>query len=581
MLYLAEVQRKTRVIGGGRAELKLLACQRNEQSWVAVPGEEIIPAPDDATYNAGALVMVELSASRQVQRHTEAGRQLVSILQNFSRLQDKFKTQEEEIEQWKQSLTYQSQELNRREMEMEARQEQLQQMEEDFERLDQQRQEIEGSREEVNRLKEEFERKNQELEGAWAHLRGEMSRFEEHQSVANQSSSLDEAKAYQMQELLGRLSGVVTPTEVVREQINASFDIMSQQQGATDHYQQTLEQHRLSAQQLQEAVDQMVQHVQSHWQEWQTAQATLEQSKSDLAAQQKALETKQEYAEALTRQLQRIDTLYQQATQLSDGTGVAVKIDLGALEIMSLEDLQSTVRDLEKELEKNSRFVQSQEEELALQQDTINQLRQRMEQASEYDRLQLSTELSDEQESYRMLNETLVGQRRNLQERQAVLKQHKNVLARRQGLPMESSDGPTVDISPLLNQLDTQRQEIAQALQAIQSQIQELCSAVEHTQNRVNQQAGEQESRWHTLKQLEEDLQTQRASAGELWGKVNAFQETLQLAQESTGGLRDRLETIAGLMAQFQEASDHQMQAIAELRQLIISLTEPAAEYAA
>lgn len=581
MLYLAEVQRKTRVIGGGRAELKLLACQRNEQSWVAVPGEEVIPAPDDATYNAGALVMVELSASRQVQRHTDAGRQLVSILQNFSRLQDKFKTQEEEIEQWKQSLTYQSQELNRREMEMEARQEQLQQMEEDFERLEQQRHEVEGNREEVNRLKEEFERKTQELEGAWAHLRGEMSRFEEHQSAASQSSSLDEAKAYQMQELLGRLAGVVTPTEAVREQINASFDIMSQQQGATNHYQQTLEQHRLSAQQLQEAVDQMVQHVQSHWREWQTAQAALEHSKSELAAQQKALETKQEYAEALNRQLQQIDTLHQQASQLTDGTGVAVKIDLGSLEIMALEELQSTVRDLEKELEKNSRFVQSQEEELTLQQDTINQLRQRMEQASEYDRLQLSTELSDEQESYRMLNETLVGQRRNLQERQAVLQQHKDVLARRQGLPVESSDGPTVDLSPLLNQLDAQRQEISQALQSTQSQLQELRSAVEQSQNRVNQQSSEQESRWHTLKQLEEDLQTQRASAGELWGKVNAYQETLHLAQESTGGLRDRLETIAGLMAQFQEASDHQLQAIAELRQLITSLTEPAAEYAA
>ena len=137
MLYLAEVLRKARVIGSSRAELKLLACQRSELSWSAVPGEEIIAAPDDLSYGAGALVMVELSAGKQVQRHAEAGRQLVSILQNFSRMQEKSKTQEEEIEQWKQSLTYQSQELNRREMEIEA------------------------SRIEVTQLREEFERKSQ------------------------------------------------------------------------------------------------------------------------------------------------------------------------------------------------------------------------------------------------------------------------------------------------------------------------------------------------------------------------------------------------------------------------------------
>ncbi|HEY9658851.1 MAG TPA: hypothetical protein V6C65_10395, partial [Allocoleopsis sp.] len=87
MLYLAEVLRKARVIGGGRAEFKLLACQRSELSWSAVPGEEIISAPDDVTYGAGMLVLLELSAGKQVQRHTEANRQLISILQNFSRMQ--------------------------------------------------------------------------------------------------------------------------------------------------------------------------------------------------------------------------------------------------------------------------------------------------------------------------------------------------------------------------------------------------------------------------------------------------------------------------------------------------------------
>jgi hypothetical protein len=52
------------------------------------------------------LVMVELTNNRHVQRHYEAGRALASILQTFSNLSKKSKTQEEEIEQWKQSLTF-------------------------------------------------------------------------------------------------------------------------------------------------------------------------------------------------------------------------------------------------------------------------------------------------------------------------------------------------------------------------------------------------------------------------------------------------------------------------------------------
>ena len=68
MLYLAEVQRKTGFIGSGKADFKLLACQRGD-TWTGVPGDEVIAAPDDAGYNAGALVRVELTNKRQIKRH--------------------------------------------------------------------------------------------------------------------------------------------------------------------------------------------------------------------------------------------------------------------------------------------------------------------------------------------------------------------------------------------------------------------------------------------------------------------------------------------------------------------------------
>ncbi|HIK55611.1 MAG TPA: hypothetical protein IGS37_10670 [Synechococcales cyanobacterium M55_K2018_004] len=573
MLYLAEVQRRKGVIGPGKAEFRLLACQRSESSWSAVPGEEVVPAPDDVPYNAGALVMVELSAGRQIQRHNEAGRQLVSILQNFSRLQEKFKTQEEEIEQWKESLIFQSQELNSRQAEMDAREEQLRQMEEDFERLAAQKQEIDESRAELNRLKEEFERKSSELEGAWAHLRGEMNRFEE-QKAEQQGSVLDEGKAHQLQELLNRLSGAIAPTEAIREQLNLSFEILNRQQASLDQSYQTLEQLRSTAQQMQDGVGHQTGELQARWQEWKQAQAELEQLTAELRSHQSALAVQQEHAELLNHQIQQQQEVYRQACYLADASGLPVSVDMGALEQKSIEELQKIVADMEHELSSVSRFVEGQEEELTLQQQEIDELKKKLEQASEYDRLQMEAELADEQDRYRMLNETLIGQRRSLHERQAVLKAHQTILARRQGTAVAEPQAPVIDLSPLLNRLDAARQHLAQALQKTQEQIQSLQSQIAPLKATVEQRSGEQEARWHDLQQQQQQLQNQKAATGEQWGKVNVYQETLALMQNDLGGLKDKLEAIAGVMGQFQEASDYQLQAIAEMRQTILSLTQ-------
>jgi hypothetical protein len=59
VLYLAEVQKPKSGfnISRSKAELKLLACQRTEQNWSAIPGEELIAAPDEVSnYNPGVLV---------------------------------------------------------------------------------------------------------------------------------------------------------------------------------------------------------------------------------------------------------------------------------------------------------------------------------------------------------------------------------------------------------------------------------------------------------------------------------------------------------------------------------------------
>ena len=578
MLYLAEVQKKSGgVFGGGKAELKLLACQRSEQSWTAVPGDEVVPFDDSGTYAAGTLVLVDLTANRQVQRVQEAGRPLVSILQNFSRLQEKFKTQEEEIEQWKQSLTYQSQELNRREMEMESRREELQQMESDFEQFEQRRQELEALQEETNRQRQEFERNRQELEGAWDHLRGEMRRLEERQSDLQQSSGLSDEQSASLQELLNRLASAVPSTDIFREQVTGSLEVMTQQQSLLNQYWQVLEQQRSQVQQGQEEVERQAQDLQARWQAWHEAQSSLEQLRSELKAQQSVLTSKQEYARLLSVQLQNQDDLHQQIYRLADGSDKiklgGQPVDIESLEKMPLDALQQVVQDLESDLEKLSRFVESQEEELRFKQDEIEALKTKIQAANEFDRLSLENELVDEEDGYQMLNETLVGQRRNLQERKGVLGQHQKVLRRRQGIADSESADVEVDLGPILGHVEALRHQQAEELHKLEGQVEQMQIAIRQAEDLINSQAAEQDNRRHDLKQQESTLTLRRSEVAVLQGRLAVIQECLQPIQDGVDTLKQKLEAAAGTLAQVQESGDYQLQAIAEMRQIMTTLT--------
>ena len=577
MLYLAEVQKLQKTfMGGTKGELKLLACQRTDQSWSAVP-EEAIPLGEEFfnanKFNEGALILAELTGNKQVQKVDPAGRSLVSILQRFSQQLEKAKTQEEEIEQWKQSLTFQSQELNRREMEMEARVEQLQQMEDDFERLEQQRQEIGSSREEIERLKEEIDRNRQELEGAWEHLRGEQRRLEERQ--AEQATVLDAEQASKIQELLNRLSGAIAPTDSVREQLNLTVEVVNSQQAALDYHWQQLEQQQASAQQMQAEVDRQTQELQNRKQEWQQAQTSLEQAQTELKVQQNALEMKQEFAQIRSLQVQTQEDLHQQLSRLATAAGdVSVQIDIEALEKMPLGDLQETLQNLQAEMEKQVRFVNDQEEELTDKRQTIQELQAKINQVSEYDRIRLETELADEQDAYQMLDRTLEGQRETLREREHILSQHLRVLRRRQGIGDNSSDNQRVNLEPVLNQLETQRHEQAEELQKLESQIEQMRLSIQQAQEMITHQVNAQQAKQSEWQNLEQNLQASQTQVAEIWAKVNLYQETLQPLQDSLNGIRQNLEAVSGALNQIQETGDYQLQAIAEMRQTLNSLME-------
>lgn len=574
MLYLAEVQKqKGGLLGGGsKTELKLLACQRTDQSWNTV-SEELITAEEANKLNDGALILVELNPNRQVQRIQEAGRPLVNILQNFSRQLEKFKVKEEEIDQWKQSLTFQAQELNRREMDLEARLEQLPQIEEDSQRLETQQQEIETSRQEIEGLRQEIERNRTELEGAWEHLRGEQRRLEE--SKEQESKGLDEEQTQVLSELLDRLSSSVAPNGV-RENLNNAFEMVESKLVLLNPHWHKLEQQRIAVNEQQAEVDRLSQILIERQEECSGIESSLQQQTAQLNMNTAALNNKQELIQMLTVGLQQHQELYQLLQNKATVSGDVVDnqlLDVELLEKMSLENLHKTVQDLQEKLNIDSSFVHDQEQELIYKQETIEELQSKINQGSELELGELEAELADEKDLYQMLNETLVGQRRSLVERQEILKQHQAVLLRRQKNSLSlGQEDENIDWNPILARIESQRQQQQEVLQNYMSEVDWLRVSIEQAQEIINEQTQQHQIKRQEVLSIEQNLLSQRTAVAESWGRVNLYQETLQPIQDSLDGLRQSLQVIAEALAITQETGDSQLQAITQMRQTVQSL---------
>lgn len=575
MLYLAEVQKQSSKfgLGGGRTELKLLACQRGENNWSAVPGDEIILADDANNFKDGTLVLVDLNTGKQVQRIQEAARQLVGILQDFSRLQEKFKTQQEEIEQWKESLTYQSQELNRREMEMEARREQMEQLEEELERLEQQRQEIERSRDESNHLRSQIDQARQDIETTRQQLRDQRKQLEEQQAQLQSSPSLSAEQSELLSNLLNQLSN---PVEIspLQTKLHQSLEQVTGAESLLAQHQQRLQEQRSEAERLQQTLETTTSSIKQQWQQWQQAQDTLIQNRSELASQQQLVQTKQDYAQTLQTLIQSRQTLLEQLQELAsrqsedEPVAVSVKVDIQALEAMPLEQLQAEVEQLKQEWDRWSGFVKDQEEELKYKLEEIGEIQEELKTANDGDRESLQTKLADEQDAYQMLNETLVGQRRTLKEREDHKTQYEGVLNRRRGLSPATAGGPT-DWKSVIANLETQQQQQQQQLQTLETELQQLRSTFAQRETEVNAQVQQQEQTRQQLETQEQSWIEQQRMVAELWGRINLYQEMLQPVQDSWNQVRQQLRETTADLNQLLDLSNSQTQATRQLRQVL------------
>jgi chromosome segregation ATPase len=527
VLYLAEVKKQTKgFIGGYKIELKLLACQHNDQTWSAIPGNDTLTYDETNSRGEGALLLVNLSNNRQLQGNPElAGAEMVRQLQKISRLMERSKEDQEKIEQWKQSLTYQSEILNRQKMEMEARIEQIEQIEAEFQYLDHQRQELET-------LKQQLKEQQRNLE--------------EGQINFNSSPNLSPEQEQFIRSLAERLANNHDQGNSPSPILHSTLESVQGQQTILNSCWQSLEEQKKAIEDRQVANEQMLNHLEQSSRELQMSRSALETAKVQLQIQETILSQKQELFEHLNLTLQTTDSNRQMLLRLAQGQDLDFdgKIDLEALEKMPLEELESLVNNLQTDLDRLENFVNDQEEELTLQSQTVEELEARMARIDESERANFAEELAEEQERKGMLTETLVGQRRNLRERQAIRSQHLKIMQRRQGI-LSPEDAQKCSFEPVLILLADDYQNNLEESQRLAAEIKRLQEDLQKTRDSIDGQWSDLEQKTREFEEQERQWHDANLALLRLKTQVQQYETFLQPVQDHLDQIRQKLETIS------------------------------------
>jgi chromosome segregation ATPase len=527
VLYLAEVKKQTRgFISGYKTELKLLACQHKDQTWSAIAGNDILTYDETNSIGEGALLLVNLSDNRQLQGNPElAGAEMVRQLQKISRLIERNKEDQEKIDQWKQSLTYQSEILNRQKMEMEARIEQIERIEAEFDYL-------EGKRQELENLKQQLQEQQRHLEEEQINFRSSPNLSPEQQQFIR---SLAESLANNHD--LGN-----SPSQI----LYSTLESVQGQQTILNSCWQSLEEQKKAVENRQVANEQMLNHLEQRARELQTSRSALETKKIQLQIQETVLSQKQELFKRLNLTLQTTDSTRQMLLRLAQAADLDFdgKIDLEALEKMPLEELESLVNNLQTDLDRLEIFVNDQEEELTLQSQTVEELEARMTTIDESQRANLESELAEEQERKGMLAETLLGQRRNLRERQAIRSQHLKILQRRQGI-LSPEDAQKCSFEPVLIILEDSYQNNLQESRRLAAEIKGLQEDLQKNRDTIDEQWSDLEQKTREFEEQERQWRDANLALVRLKTQVQQYETFLQPVQDHLDQIRQKLENIS------------------------------------
>jgi chromosome segregation ATPase len=565
VLYLAEVQKPKsgfNISGRTKAELKLLACQRSEQTWSAIPGEELVAAPDEANnLSPGVLVLVDMNANRQIQSQLrEAGKHLVGILQNLSRQIEKYKKEADEIESWRQSLSLQSQQLQLRQEEIYGREEDLESTRSELDRLTQEAQALESTL-------EQHELSRQELAARWENLQQKEQLLAQQQSMGGSVSEQQITEIRAVLHQLGSSSNSLNP-----QQLETTVTAIEVQQDLLDRHQAQLQQQQQRVLETNTELDRQQQEIEQRKHQLQELQTSLEETQTAWEVQQHTLSMQQEYIQRLTVRLQVEQDNYQKIYLMSKGGGIDLgdeqKLDLSLLESMPIAELQAIVTSLQTEADRSVHFVHLEEEELQEKQAAIDELQAAILVANEFNKLKLEAELADEQDGYNMLDHTLDGQRQTMRERQTFLQIHNRVLRQRQGHPPEDADKSQIEWEAVLRLLDSQRQQQQAEISQMETDIQNLRGTIEQTKSKIEQQVEAYLRESKQVQELESQHQTTKQTSTELVAKIDLYQEMIQPLQDHINTFKQQL----GGLADSAQSQPENQQAMEQIESLLNNL---------
>lgn len=552
MLYLAELSKP---IGFAKSSLQLLAKQQQDNTWVAVNEESITLegriAQEAGRFKDGSLVLAEISGNRQVARISEAARQLVTYLQNFSQLQLRARSQEEEIEVWKQSLTFQAHELTRREMELAAQEEEVQRLYEQYKSVEEDRKLLDSLKEELA-AQQAYLAEQQRLIGEQREALNRQRQELEAQLQEARSSRLGEAEAAQLQALMQQLQESLHPAGDPLALLQSLKSHIQQQQEHLNQQIAQLEAERQQAQIRQDELDRDYRAWQERRAAWWGSRQSLEQSQAEWQTRQGSLRAHQEHLQRILQQLQSQESLYQKASRLVQEYDFIVDGSSNGRAgepAISVEELAALVSQLRRDYEQRAAQVSQQRAELEQNRQTLRELQERLASASPEERFDIEMDIDYAQSACSALEEALLPQEKNLQREYEELTRQE---ARLRQLQNQAAAPVQVDIGPLLEQIGSQKQDLLQEKGRLQTLIQQLESSLPSQQEQLARQRRELEQQWQHLEQEEGSLRARAQAMAETWGRLNHLQATLYPE-------RDRWAALAGELAQLEtELGQHQ-----------------------
>lgn len=542
MLHLAEVKTQDKkFVGGFKTELKLLASQSADQTWNTINGEDTVTteAINDST-GKGALYILNLDNNKQIQGTPEvAGSRIVNYLRHFSRTLDKAKSQEEEIEEWKTSLQIQGEEIAKRQGELDLQQQRLQEQEAKLAQLE--------------------EEKNK-LTNAWDQLRTEQQRLND--------NKLDQGEIRQkLEAILNTISQNLPQAHLLEQNYQETLTSIHQQQSKLDEYWQELEYSKASLDQQRQELAQQQDNLQQRRQELLASREELAKAQLQVEISQNKIKSKERLIKQFNYSRDGIARLQEEIGLLGDD-GEEQQVDIQALETMPLGDLESIVNQVKDETAKVVNFVNMQEEELTLQADEVKDIEQKINQADEVTKLGLEEEFADAKEAMKLLNETLVGQRRNLKKQQKTLNEYLKVFSRRKGI-IDLDFAETINIKPLLMEVEQQRNYIDEKINHLSEELNELKQKSQQDEQNLTHQQQQYQNLEHQFNSDEANVSQFLARVTEIETKVNLLESALHPIQDQLNHIRNCNQNLQGQIGDVHNRVNGQNGAIGELQSML------------